>query len=78
MKRKIFIARDYYKGEYVWAMSPNDLQVASPTWGDVYNEVFISERQLETLQNGGWIAACPKTHCREDLIFCPSCVLLKG
>jgi len=64
MKKRIFVAWDYNKEEYVWATNPHDLKVKSPTWGDCYHEVFISEQQLETLQNGGWIYAVTRNGVR--------------
>jgi hypothetical protein len=45
-------------------MSPHDLQVESPTWGHNYKEVLITERQLDALRNGGWIAAVTKKGVR--------------
>jgi len=64
MKKRIFVAYDCSKEEYVWAMSPNDLQVASPTWGHIYKEVLVTERQYENLKNGGWIAAVTRNGVR--------------
>jgi len=64
MKRKIFIARDYDKGEYVWALNPQELKAKSPNWGKAYREIWVSEQQFHDLQNGGWIAAVKGTGVR--------------
>jgi len=57
MKKKILITWDYDKEQYVWATNPHDLQVLSRNWGQNYQELFASERQINALKDGGWIAA---------------------
>ena len=61
---KIFFVWDYNKEEYVWATSPHDLQVKSPSWGHNYQERTISGRQLDVLKDGGWISAVTKKGIR--------------
>ena len=63
-KQKIFVCWDYKLEGYVWATSPHDLQVESPTWGHNYQEVFATERQIDALRNGCWIAAVTKKGIR--------------
>ena len=62
--KKIFFVWDYNKEEYVWATTPHDLQVKSPGWGHDYRDVLVSKRQLDTLRDGGWIAAVTKKGIR--------------
>ena len=54
--QKIYVTWDWNRDEYVWATNPHDLQVLSPSWGHNYQEAVATERQLDTLRNGGWIS----------------------
>jgi len=52
---------------YLWATSPHNLQVESPSWGHNYQEVFVTKHQIEKLKDGGWIAAVTKKGIRVSI-----------